>query len=229
MAIIFTDGSSRGNPGPGGWGAIIAEQGRVLEIGGREASTTNNRMEMKAVIEALKKVSGKEKVTVNIDSSYVVKGIREWIHGWEKNNWVTAGKQPVLNSDLWKELKQATQGLSIFWNIIPGHAGIPGNERCDDIATSYADIALIDLFDGNAADYPISLEIPQTLPEKKKSGSKTGIAYSYVSKIGNTVHVDKSWKDCEARVKGTRGAQYKKVFSQKEEDNLVAAWKGSVV
>lgn len=222
--IIFTDGASRGNPGPGGWGAIVKEGDHVIELGGREDGTTNNRMEMKAVIEALKHASGKEKVVVNTDSSYVVKGIREWVHGWEKNNWLTKAKTPVLNADLWKELRKATEGLSIFWNIIPGHSGIPANERCDIIATSFADKKSVTLFDGNTSKYRISLEIPSHLPAKDKKKKSDAPAYSYVSKVDGIFYADKTWKECEARVKGKKGAKYKKVFSQAEEDELRASW-----
>jgi ribonuclease HI len=212
--IIFTDGSSRGNPGKGGWGAIIKENDKVTEIGGNEPATTNNRMEMKAIVEALKKVSSQEKIIINTDSTYVVKGIREWIHGWEKNGWMTKSKEPVLNSDLWKELKLQTTGRSIFWNIIPGHSGIPANERCDIIATTHADNKPTQLFNGNAVDYRVSLEIPDVLPEKStKKKSKSNVpAYSYVSKVAGKIETHKWWKDCEKRVKGTKGALFKKVY-----------------
>jgi ribonuclease HI len=225
MTTIFTDGSSRGNPGKGGWGAIVQEGNTVTELGGREDMTTNNRMEMKAVIEALKHVKTQEKITVNIDSSYVVKGIREWIHGWEKNNWVTKAKEPVLNSDLWKEMKKATEGLSIFWNIIPGHSGIPANERCDIIATSYADNKPTTLYSGDATQYKVSLEIPAVLPERTKKKSKSNApAYSYVSKVDGKIETHKWWQDCERRVKGAKGAKFKKVFSKEEEEALIASW-----
>jgi ribonuclease HI len=224
--IIFTDGSSRGNPGKGGWGAIIAEGENLTEIGGREEETTNNRMEMKAVIEAFKKVSGEGKITVHIDSSYVVKGIREWIHGWEQNGWMTKAKEPVLNSDLWKELKAETVGRSIFWNIIPGHAGISGNERCDVIATSHADSKPTSLYIGNVEGYQVNLEIPKVLPQKtSKKKSKSGVpAYSYVSKVDGKIETHKWWKDCEQRVKGAKGAKFQKVYSKTEEDDLIASW-----
>jgi ribonuclease HI len=229
--IVFTDGASRGNPGPGGWGVIIMEGNKVTELGGREDQTTNNRMELMAAIQAVKFLNNSRiqstfsKITIHIDSGYVVKGIREWIHGWEKNNWITKTKEPVLNSDLWKELRTETSGRSIFWNLIPGHAGIPGNERCDAIATSFADNKPVTLFSGLTDDYKVSLEIPENLPAKKPSKAKNGApAYSYVSKVDGVFYADKTWKECEARVKGKKGAKFKKVFSQSEEDSLRASW-----
>lgn len=224
--IIFTDGASRGNPGKGGWGAIVCEGDNIIEVGGREDETTNNRMEMTAIIEGLKQVKGQAKIVVNTDSSYVVKGIREWIHGWEKNGWVTKAKEPVLNSDLWKLLKAQTAGRSIFWNIIPGHSGIPANERCDVIATTYADNNPTTLFNGSITDYSISLQIPAVLPlksSKKKSKSSTP-AYSYISKVDGVIETHKYWKDCERRVKGVKGARFQKTYSKQEEDELKASW-----
>jgi ribonuclease HI len=223
--IIFTDGASRGNPGKGGWGAIVCENNTIVELGGREDQTTNNRMEMMAIIEGLKQVKSQAKIIVNTDSSYVVKGIREWIHGWEKNGWVTKGKEPVLNSDLWKLLKAQTAGRSIFWNIIPGHSGIPGNERCDVIATSYADNNPTTLFNGALHNYHTSLEIPAVLPMRTKKKSKSSEpAYSYISKVDGVIETHRYWKDCERRVKGVKGARFQKTYSKQEEDELKASW-----
>src|SRR5262245_27264758 len=144
--IIFTDGSSRGNPGPGGWGAIVCypegKDKKIRELGGREASTTNNRMEMMAVIEALnfaKKNIPETEIILNTDSEYVKKGATEWAFSWASNNWRTKANQAVLNRDLWEQIIDLAGDLEIEWKVIAGHAGIPGNERCDEIATSFAD------------------------------------------------------------------------------------------
>jgi len=142
---IYTDGSSRGNPGPGGWAAILLQDGKVTELGGREEHTTNNRMELKAAIEGLKAVPAGSKVLLKADSKYVVKGITIWIRSWLAKNWRTVAKKPVLNQDLWQELLKATEGKDIKWKIIPGHAGIKYNERADIIATSFADNVPIEL------------------------------------------------------------------------------------
>jgi ribonuclease HI len=219
--IVFTDGSSRGNPGPGGWGAVIKEGSKIIELGGREDNTTNNKMELTAIIEALKKITLDERIIIHTDSTYAVKGIREWIHGWEKNNWITSTKQPVLNVDLWKELKKQTDGRSIFWKIIPGHSGIPANERCDVIATLFADNSPTPLFSGELKDYSVTLEVPDVLPKKKPTNK--GTPYAYVSMVDNKIETHKTWKECETRVKGTKSL-YKKVFSEKEMLELKDKW-----
>ena len=142
---IYTDGSSRGNPGPGGWAAITLKGKEVKELGGREEHTTNNRMELKAAIEGLKAVPAGSKVHVIADSEYVVKGITLWIKGWIAKNWRTAAKKPVLNQDLWQELLKVAEGKSIEWKVVLGHSGVAQNERADVIATSFADNVLIEL------------------------------------------------------------------------------------
>ena len=158
MITIFTDGSSKGNPGPGGWGAIIADEGEVKEMGGREEHTTNNKMELTACINALESLPVGTKAAVYSDATYVVKGITEWIHGWHRNNWKTAGKKPVENKDLWMKLFEAIQGKEIIWKLVAGHAGVPANERCDEIATSFADGVHIKLYSGEAKKYAVSLK-----------------------------------------------------------------------
>ena len=169
--IIYTDGSSRGNPGPGGWGVIIIENNndsskqlvvssKVKEMGGRESRTTNNRMEMRAVIEALKFLSRTVldtniEVEVHIDSEYVMKGATLWIKNWLKNNWKTKNKKPVLNQDLWQELLFQMEARKVSWKKVLGHSGHKYNERCDAIATSFADAEKIKLYDGEKSLYKI--------------------------------------------------------------------------
>ena len=151
MVTIYTDGSSRGNPGPGGWGAIIFENGRVKEIGGREEHTTNNRMELMAAIKALDSVSGS--ITIHTDSEYVMKGMTEWIGNWQKKGWRTAGKKKVLNQDLWQELLRESEDKNIEWKYVAGHAGVHLNERADTIATEFADNAEPELYNGPEKKY----------------------------------------------------------------------------
>jgi ribonuclease HI len=161
MITIYTDGSSRGNPGPGGWGTIIGTESEVIELGGREDHTTNNRMELIACIKALeevKKENPKEEIEIYSDSSYVVKGITEWIFNWQKKGWRTASKKPVENKDLWERLLDATKDLNIKWKLVPGHSGIHANERCDEIATLYADKEKVELFRNLRKEYKINLE-----------------------------------------------------------------------
>jgi len=135
MIKIYTDGACKGNPGKGGWGALIQLCGENIEIFGGELNTTNNRMELIAVIEALDKVKAEpSRVMVFTDSTYVQKGISEWILNWKKNGWRSSSKQPVKNQDLWMRLDELKQGMTIEWNWVKGHAGHPENERADFLA-----------------------------------------------------------------------------------------------
>ncbi len=156
--MIYTDGSSRGNPGPGGWGAIVVdhENSLIKELGGREENTTNNRMEMTAVIEGLKGTIENSLVEIHADSEYVIKGATEWIHNWQKNNWRTKAKKDVLNKDLWLALLKEMGVRKVSWNKVLGHSGHRENERCDQIATSFADNASINLYEGPESGYKIT-------------------------------------------------------------------------
>ena len=136
---IYTDGACRGNPGIGGWGAIIQFKDNSKELFGGRAETTNNQMEMQAVIEGLKALKEPCKIILYTDSKYVMDGITTWIHGWKKNNWKTANKKPVKNMELWQELDQLANQHEITWKWVKGHAGIPGNERADELANKGID------------------------------------------------------------------------------------------
>lgn len=131
---IFTDGACRGNPGPGGWGAILRSGSHEKELCGGEGQTTNNRMELLAVIRALEALKRPVSARIHTDSQYVLKGISEWIHGWKKNGWKTSAKQPVKNVDLWQELDRLTARHRLEWIWVKGHAGHPENERADALA-----------------------------------------------------------------------------------------------
>jgi ribonuclease HI len=133
---IYTDGACKGNPGPGGWGVLLRSGSTVKELHGGEASTTNNRMELTAVIRALQALKRPCKVTLYLDSQYVLKGITEWLPGWKAKGWKTASKQPVKNEDLWRQLDElvATSGHEVDWRWVRGHNGDPGNERADALA-----------------------------------------------------------------------------------------------
>ncbi len=132
--VIYTDGACSGNPGPGGWGVVVKAVGKVHEFNGGEISTTNNRMELTACIEALRIVPQSFIVTVITDSRYVQDGICHWIKGWKKNGWKTANKSPVKNMDLWQELDMLTQGRVVNWEWVAAHNGNEGNERADIMA-----------------------------------------------------------------------------------------------
>lgn len=141
---IYTDGSSLGNPGPGGWGAVFIEGEKIIhEFGGYEKNTTNNRMELTAVIETLKYINKnykKNNVTIFADSNYVLLGVTSWIFNWEKNGWKNASKKPVMNQDLWKEFIDLIRNYDnkINWQKVKGHSGHIHNDRADEIATAYA-------------------------------------------------------------------------------------------
>ena len=131
---LFTDGACRGNPGPGGWGALLRYGDVEKELYGGEADTTNNRMELTAVIRGLEALTRPCAVTVTTDSQYVKNGISSWIHNWKKNGWRTANRKPVKNADLWQELDAEVQKHEIHWEWVKGHAGHPENERADELA-----------------------------------------------------------------------------------------------
>jgi len=137
--MIYTDGSCLGNPGPGGWAAILVYGDAERELTGGEADTTNNRMELMAAIAALEALKRPVTCTITSDSVYLKDGITKWIHGWKKNGWMTAAKKPVKNRDLWERLDDALGRHDVRWSWVKGHAGHPMNERCDTLARSEAE------------------------------------------------------------------------------------------
>ena len=139
QVVIHTDGACKGNPGPGGWGALMVSGAHEKELFGGEAYTTNNRMELTAVIEALNALKRSSNVVLHTDSSYVQKGITEWIHSWKARGWKTADKKPVKNDDLWRALDAARARHQVEWRWVRGHAGDPGNERADALANRGVD------------------------------------------------------------------------------------------
>ena len=133
---IFTDGACKGNPGPGGWGAILRFGGQEKELNGAETLTTNNRMELQAAISALKALTKPCSVDLTTDSVYVRDGITKWVHGWQKNGWKTADRKPVKNDDLWQALLAAARPHQVRWHWVKGHAGHAENERADELANA---------------------------------------------------------------------------------------------
>jgi ribonuclease HI len=136
---VYADGACRGNPGPGGWGVLLREGGRERELHGGEAATTNNRMELTAVIRALEALAPGARVRVYTDSQYVQKGISAWIHDWKRRGWHTADRKPVKNVDLWMRLDELARGHHVEWHWVRGHAGHPENERADALANKGID------------------------------------------------------------------------------------------
>jgi ribonuclease HI len=236
--IIYTDGSSRGNPGPGGWGAIVATPERVAELGAGDKHTTNNKMELTAAIEALsfvKKLGDEHSIDMHVDSQYVINGITKWVAGWERNGWKNSKKEDVLNRELWEALVGVVSdlkisGCKISWKYTPGHAGIAGNDRADEIATMFADDDVPNLFDGQRAGYTVDLVVhagdPKLLAAKKlKSKSKSGVkAYSYLSLVDGKLMKHTTWGECEKRVKGVRGTKFKKSVSADDERAIIKSW-----
>ena len=132
--VIYTDGACRGNPGPGGWGVLLKSGAHEKELFGGERDTTNNQMELRAAIEALDALKHPCAVKLFTDSTYVLKGITEWLPNWKKRNWKTAAKKPVQNVELWQRLDSASQKHKVDWQWVKGHSGDPGNERADELA-----------------------------------------------------------------------------------------------
>lgn len=232
--IIYTDGASKGNPGPGGWGAVIAHGDRVTELGGREENTTNNRMELLAALEALRFVSRLKPAPVvfRADSAYVINGATKWGVAWKKRGWKTLENEDVRNRDLWEPLLELVHALSpqIQWETVGGHIDVPGNERADAIASGFAFRKKVLLYDGSRGGYPIDLAdiVPDLALQKKKSELRSRAklpAYSYVSKVDGIVLVHKTWPECEARVRGKK-ARFKKALSADEEKQIVKQFSG---
>ena len=136
---VYADGACKGNPGPGGWGVLLIEGDREQELHGGEPATTNNRMELTAVIRALEALPHGSRVRLYTDSQYVQKGMKEWIHDWKRRGWRTADKKPVKNDDLWKHLDELARNHKVEWHWVRGHDGHPGNERADALANKGVD------------------------------------------------------------------------------------------
>ena len=229
--VVYTDGSSRGNPGPGGWGSIIITPNNVFELGGNDEKTTINRMEMMAVLQTLQFLKDHEQydqeVIINTDSSYLKNGLEKWVYGWQKNGWLTAKKDPVLNQDLWEillELQQLFSNLKI--NHVRGHVGIPGNERADAIATGYADEDHVDLYVGPRDKYPLDLEMKSISAKevKKKKVRRTGKAYCYLAFVSGVAREFSNWEQCKQFVEGKKGAKYRRADSEFEKKQIIQSW-----
>jgi ribonuclease HI len=228
--LIFTDGACSGNPGKGGWAAIIATpDGQVKEIGGKAAETTNNRMEISAALFALLEIgSKKENISLYTDSTYLIRGITQWIWGWKKREWKNAEGEDVQNQDLWERLHKVVLAYpgKIEWLYSRGHIGIPGNERCDEIAVKFTEGKWVDLYEGPLLKYSVAIyDLPEdtTLPEMKPKQEKK-VAYSYLSYLNGEVWRHRDWPSCERRVKGQSGAKFKKAMAAEEEARILAEW-----
>ncbi len=227
-ATIFTDGAAKGNPGPGGYGAVIVIGDTVIEIGEGKAETTNNEMELRATVAALKTLPAEvTDAEIYTDSKYVVEGATGWVFGWMKNGWQTKAGTDVLHKALWQELVQLLQKVAVKWNKVPGHVGLIGNERADTIASNFGDKKEVGLYNGPKSEYDLNIDDVSYDEEKaaarsearKRSAMK---AYSYVSKVDGVIETHKTWAETEARVKGAKGARFKKAVSAEEEAEIIA-------
>lgn len=235
--VIYGDGACSGNPGPGGWGTIVITKNHVEELAGAHPATTNNRMEISAILNGLSwclgKLSDINEIIVFTDSVYLIRGITQWIFGWKKRGWKTAENGEVSNQDLWQEidqtiaaLKKKNPQLNLQWNFVKGHAGDPGNERCDEMAVSGTKDQYVDLYQGSPKNYRFDVTIlPEIkpLPEMKKKSNEPGKPAWYISYVNGVFSRHQTWKECEALVKG-RPAKFKKVTSEEEETQVRKSW-----
>lgn len=230
--IIFTDGACTGNPGPGGWAAIIATpDGMIQELGGKNPTTTNNRMEMAGALHALRALESPHPnpIVLYTDSTYVIRGITQWIWGWRSRGWKNAEGNEVSNRDMWEELAREVSRLkptAIEWKYVRGHTGVPGNERCDEIAVGFSTGKWVGLYQGPLLQYPVAIhDLPedQPLPEMRPKEKKAA-AHSYLSYFGGVVMRHADWTSCERRVKGQSGAKFKKAMSEQDEALILKSW-----
>ncbi len=232
--IAFTDGAAKGNPGPGGWGAIVVTlDGHVTELGGGAPHTTNNRMELGGAIAALAQLEGTPgTLTIYTDSTYVIQGITKWLFGWRTRGWKTATGQDVLNRDLWEQLSalvQARGTRGVRWHWVRGHVGTPGNERADTISVAFALQRPAGLYSGPLSGYDVDvLAVPEGdgKPAERAPGatkSKTA-AYSYLSVVDGVPMRHATWSECERRVKGRSSARFKKSASAADEVAILRDW-----
>jgi ribonuclease HI len=234
--IVFTDGAAKGNPGPGGWGAIVLTPDQhVTELGGGSPHTTNNRMELSGAIAALQHVSNHPgRVAIYTDSTYVIQGITQWVWGWRRRGWKTAQGGDVLNRDLWDQLSSLTGARArgdLVWHWVRGHVGTPGNERADEISVAFALQQPTDLYIGSLENYPLPLlQLPDDTTLPKRTASSAAVAktktapYSYLSVVDGVAMRHVTWAECERRVKGQSGARFKKATSAADESAILSAW-----
>jgi ribonuclease HI len=232
-AIVFCDGATKGNPGPGGWGAIVVTlDGHVTELGGAAAHTTNNKMELTAAIRALEFIQDVDgPVAIYTDSTYVIRGIREWIWAWRRRGWKTVEGNDVLNKDLWEEMSALVDSRGkggIEWHYVRGHVGTPGNERVDEIADRHARKLPVRLYAGSLVGYDVDiLDVPDetSVPARSSGPRKTkAAAHSYLSVVDGKPLRHTTWADCERRVKGRAGAKFKKALSAADEQAILRSW-----
>lgn len=233
--IAFTDGAAKGNPGPGGWGAVVVTiDGDVTELGGGSPHTTNNKMELGGAIAALDHLADTPgTLAIYTDSTYVIQGITKWVFGWRTRGWKTATGQDVLNRDLWERLSALVQARGrggVTWHWVRGHVGTPGNERADAISVAFALQRPETLYRGPLSGYPVDvLRVPHGTTAigggKTSAAPKSkAAAYSYLSVVDGVPMRHATWPECEQRVKGRSSARFKKSVSADDEVAILRAW-----
>lgn len=238
---IYGDGACSGNPGPGGYGAIIIfPDSSVTELSQFHPQTTNNRMEILAIFHSLELVlhskwmTEVEQIQIFTDSVYLIRAATQWLFGWKKRGWKTAANEEVANQDLWIEfdkllfnLKKKNPAAKLEWNFVKGHAGVPGNERCDQIAVAMSKNDFIELYRGSSKGYHFDVAVlpeKRPLPEAKDRSSEPKKAAWYLSLVNGVFKTHKTWAECEAVVKGRPGVKFKKVTSSEEEELIKKQW-----
>ncbi len=247
--LVFADGACSGNPGPGGWAAVVfqrrepLEDSEVVELAGFKDDTTNNRMELTAVGKALRhleRVPGP--VAIYTDSSYVINGLTKWIHGWKKGGWKKSGGEAVANAQFWKRLLELIESRAAAalggaeFHYVPGHSGVTGNERCDALAVECSKGGRPALFTGRYGDYlqRFGMDLFDWIVEAAdfgvNGGSRTPPVRGkkgppvYLSLVDGKVERHATWSECEARVKGRSGAKFKKCRDDAEAARVMREW-----
>ncbi|MCI5050897.1 MAG: ribonuclease HI [Candidatus Pacebacteria bacterium] len=232
--IAFTDGSSLGNPGPGGWGALLAfpKLDELVELGGTKLKTTNNEMELTAIVSALSyAINSSSHLYIFTDSQYAINGVTKWMYGWALNGWKTKEGNDIKNKELFQSLYSliGDRGKdTISWHHVRGHVGVPGNERVDDIARLLAEGTNVKLYRGKISEYPEKniLTVPskeEQVREAKKSSKKSGKAYKYLALIDGELEEFDTWAECEARTTG-RKSKFKKALSPEHREEILKDW-----
>lgn len=226
--IVFADGACKGNPGKGAWAFVLADikNNLVIEKGAVALHTTNNKMEMSALLMALEeinklKLTASERVLFCLDSNYVIQGASKWIHGWKKNNWKKSNGESVLNLELWQNIDEVIASIpsKLDWQHVHGHSGTPGNERVDEIASALAEESSINLYTGSLDSYPLNIFDVEDRQNKSKK-----ITPYYISLVNGLLQKHSEWSSCQQRVKGISGARFKKITMAGEEEKILSGW-----
>ena len=231
--LLFTDGACSGNPGKGAWAFVAIHletnlgDSEVIEGADFSDQTTNNKMELTAVLKAIEWLAERkfDEAVIWTDSKYVQEGLSSWIYGWQRNNWVTKEGNPVSNQELWKHALTLEKSLGVTWKKIrlerlPGHHGILGNERCDQLARECIANEFASTYQGPLKNHPFGMDMLKTSPDKVQNLGE----FWYISLVAGEAKRHKTWPECEAYVRGKKSAKFKKVYSIQEESLILKGW-----